>query len=88
MSELRTNQPQHFSNYTPPPPAPRTDLTVDKGEYINIGTSHNRAPMPFNRQVGNGIDYKAAKPTNWQPGDYTQWTSPMPAQSSPKDNRN
>jgi hypothetical protein len=31
--------------------------------------------MPFNREVGNTIDYKAAKPANWKPGDYTQWTN-------------
>lgn len=41
---------------------------------INIGTSHNRAPMPFNTRVGNGIDYKSAKPTNWTEGDYTKWS--------------
>ena len=84
--------------YTSPPPAPKTDLTVDKGvicvfflflnmlihrtieylfkqEYIAIGSSHNRAPMPFNKQVGNGIDYVSSKPTNWKPGDYTKWAN-------------
>jgi hypothetical protein len=32
--------------------------------------------MPFNREVGSSIDYKAAKPANWQPGDYTQFMEP------------
>ena len=46
-----------------------------KQESIAIGSSHNRAPMPFNKQVGNGIDYVSSKPTNWKPGDYTKWTN-------------
>ncbi len=28
--------------------------------------------MPFNREVGNSVVYQAAKPENWQPGDYTK----------------
>lgn len=40
-----------------------------------IGSSHNRAPMPFNREIGNSVVYQAAKPNNWQPGDYTKWTN-------------
>ncbi len=24
--------------------------------------------MPFNNSVGNKIDYKSAKPSNWKPG--------------------
>lgn len=35
--------------------------------------------MPFNKEVGNSIDYKSAKPTNWKAGDYTKW-APQPAQ--------
>jgi hypothetical protein len=42
-----------------------------------IGSSHNRAPMPFNREIGNTIVYQATKPANWQPGDYTKWTEPI-----------
>jgi hypothetical protein len=26
--------------------------------------------MPFNVKVGDSIEYKAAKPTNWKDGDY------------------
>lgn len=35
---------------------------------MHIGSSHNRAAMPFDARVGNEITYEAAKPTNWQPG--------------------
>jgi hypothetical protein len=44
--------------------------------------------MPFNREVGNTIVYEAAKPTNWQPGDYTKWTggSELPAGNKPRNN--
>ncbi len=31
--------------------------------------------MPFNREIGNSVVYQAAKPNNWQPGDYTKWTN-------------
>ena len=33
--------------------------------------------MPFNKDVGNTITYQAAKPENWQPGDYTKF-APAP----------
>ena len=42
-------------------------------EFIDIGTSHNRAPMPFNKDVGSSVDYRATKPTNWKDGDYKKW---------------
>ena len=29
--------------------------------------------MPFNAGVGSTNDYKAAKPPNWQPVDYTKF---------------
>ena len=35
---------------------------------MHIGSSHNRAAMPFDARVGNEMTYQAAKPTNWQPG--------------------
>jgi hypothetical protein len=60
----------------PVPQVIKTDLTVDKGPTINIGTSHNRAPMPFNRNVGTSMVYQAQKPTNWTPGDYTHLNEP------------
>ena len=44
---------------------------------LNNLKSHNRAPMPFNKDVGNTITYQAAKPENWQPGDYTKF-APAP----------
>lgn len=59
LNQLKSNAPIDPRTLAPPPPAPKTDLTIDKRENINIGTSHNRAPMPFNREVGNSIDYKA-----------------------------
>jgi len=34
--------------------------------------------MPFNRQVGNSIDYRAAKPTNWKDGDYKKYIEKEP----------
>ena len=51
---------------------------TNKQESIRIGSSHNRAPMPFSRDVGTKVEYKSAKPTNWQPGDYTKWTTGAP----------
>lgn len=39
--------------------------------------------MPFNREIGNTIVYQAAKPNNWKPGDYTEWTSPSPSYNTP-----
>lgn len=83
LSQLKSNAPVDPRTLAPPPPAPKTDLTIEKRvisilnrfirilnvkiivnflyykETINIGTSHNRAPMPFNKEVGNTIDYKA-----------------------------
>ena len=44
-------------------------------ESILIGSSHNRAAMPFNKEVGNTVVYQSAKPSNWQPGEYTKWTN-------------
>lgn len=35
---------------------------------MHIGSSHNRAAMPFDARVGNEMTYQAAKPANWQPG--------------------
>jgi hypothetical protein len=29
--------------------------------------------MPFNKDVGSSVDYRAAKPTNWKDGDYKKW---------------
>jgi hypothetical protein len=29
--------------------------------------------MPFNREVGNSIDYKSAKPVNWKPGNLVSY---------------
>lgn len=29
--------------------------------------------MPFNKDVGSSVDYRAAKPTNWKDGDYKNW---------------
>ena len=40
---------------------------------MSWGSSHNRAPMPFSPEVGSTIDYKATKPSNWKPGEYTEW---------------
>lgn len=31
--------------------------------------------MPFNKEVGSSTTYQAAKPDNWQPGDYTKYGS-------------
>ena len=39
--------------------------------------------MPFNREIGYSIVYQAAKPTNWRPGDYTEWASPSPGFNPP-----
>jgi len=75
FNQLRTKVPINMSHYVPPPPV-RTNLMVDKGESILVGSSHNRAPMPFNREVGNTIVYQAAKPTNWSAGDYTRLNEP------------
>ena len=70
LRQLKSNSPVSPVFYTAPPPAPKTNLTVEKTDYIDIGSSHNRAAMPFNREVGNTIEYKAAKPSNWKEGDY------------------
>jgi hypothetical protein len=32
--------------------------------------------MPFNKDIGSTITYQAAKPDNWQPGDYTKFVAP------------
>lgn len=82
LSQLRVNPQQNLKNL-PVAPIPKKDLTVDKGESIIIGSSHNRAPMPFNREIGNTIVYQAAKPTNWIPGDYTEWAPPSPGYNPP-----
>lgn len=37
-------------------------------QMTHIGSSHNRAAMPFDARVGNEMTYQAAKPSNWQPG--------------------
>lgn len=84
LSQLKSNPPLNLNNLEPPPPAAKTDLTANKTEMINIGTSHNRAPMPFNKAVGNGIDYKSAKATNWKPGDYTKWAPETSQQNEPR----
>ncbi|RNA10287.1 PDZ and LIM domain 3-like isoform X2 [Brachionus plicatilis] len=81
LSQLKSNPPVNLNNLAPPPPAVKTDLTANKTEMVNIGTSHNRAAMPFNKAVGNGIDYKSAKPSNWKPGDYTKWAPETPQQN-------
>lgn len=75
LSALKSNSPQMMGNYSQPPPV-KTSLAVDKGQTIQIGNSHNRAPMPFNRNVGSSVVYQAAKPQNWQPGDYTRLNEP------------
>jgi hypothetical protein len=31
--------------------------------------------MPFNKDIGSSTAYQAAKPENWQPGDYTKFGS-------------
>ncbi|CAF1031168.1 unnamed protein product [Brachionus calyciflorus] len=82
LQQLKSNPPVNLNSYTTPP-AVKTDLTIEKNEAIKIGTSHNRAPMPFNKAVGNGIDYKSAKPTNWTPGDYTKWAPETPQSEPP-----
>jgi hypothetical protein len=48
-------------------------LYLFKKEAFKIGSSHNRAPMPFNKEVGSSIIYQSAKAANWQPGDYTKF---------------
>lgn len=82
IAQLKPSQPVNvYANptfNTQLPPLPKTDLTVEKPESILIGSSHNRAPMPFNAGVGTTLNYKAAKPSNWQPGDYTNWAPEMP----------
>lgn len=84
LSQLKSNPPVNLNNLTPLPPATKTDLTANKTETINIGTSHNRAPMPFNIAVGNGVDYKSAKPENWKPGDYTKWAPETAEKNEPR----
>lgn len=78
MGKPYNKKAQHI---LPVPQPIKTDLTVDKGPSINIGTSHNRAPMPFNRNVGTSMTYQAQKPTNWTPGDYTRLNEPSPSSS-------
>jgi hypothetical protein len=84
LNQLKTNAPVNPSQLGPPPPARKTDLTVDKSDSIKIGSSHNRAPMPFNSAVGTTMDYKASKPENWQAGDYTKWTGDPQQQPQPQ----
>lgn len=76
LSALKPSQPQNMAQYSAPSLV-KTSLAADKGQSIVIGSSHNRAPMPFNRGVGNTIVYQAQKPTNWQPGDYTTLNEPQ-----------
>ena len=47
-------------------------------EPIKIGSSHNRAPMPFNKEIGSSITYQSAKAANWSPGDYTKFAKNLP----------
>lgn len=75
LAQLRVNPQQNLTKNLPLPPIPKTNLTVEKSESILVGSSHNRAPMPFSKEVGTTVIYQSAKPNNWQPGDYTKWTS-------------
>lgn len=73
LSALKTRNP--VNNYAVPPPI-KTSLAADKMPTINIGNSHNRAPMPFNRNVGSSVVYQAQKADNWKEGDYMHLNEP------------
>lgn len=75
LSALKVNVPVNSARYTVPAPI-KTSLAVNKGPSIVVGSSHNRAPMPFNKNIGTSIVYQAAKPQNWQAGDYTRLNEP------------
>ncbi|CAF0767786.1 unnamed protein product [Rotaria sordida] len=68
ISQLRTG-PVH---QMPTPQAVKPSFATPSQPQMHVGSSHNRAAMPFDARVGNEMTYQAAKPTNWQPGDYTQ----------------
>ncbi|CAF1673317.1 unnamed protein product, partial [Adineta ricciae] len=68
ISQLRTG-PVH---QMPTPQVVKPSYALPNQPQMHIGSSHNRAAMPFDARVGNEMTYQAAKPTNWQPGDYTQ----------------
>lgn len=74
LSALKTRKP--VNNYPTPQPV-KTSLAADKMPTINIGTSHNRAPMPFNRNVGSSVVYQAQKADNWKEGDYVHLNDPF-----------
>ncbi|CAF0715838.1 unnamed protein product [Adineta steineri] len=68
MSQLKTG-PVH---QMPTPQVVKPNFAQPNEPQTHIGSSHNRAAMPFDARVGNEMTYQAAKPSNWQPGDYTQ----------------
>lgn len=75
LSALKMNVPHNSGRY--PVAAPiQTSLAADKQPSILVGSSHNRAPMPFNKNIGTSVVYQAAKPSNWQAGDYTRLNDP------------
>lgn len=68
LAQLRSG-PVH---QMPTPQVVKPNFALPNQPQMHIGSSHNRAAMPFDARVGNELTYQAAKPTNWQPGDYTR----------------
>ncbi|CAF0767284.1 unnamed protein product [Didymodactylos carnosus] len=73
VSQLRTGPVQQIP--TTANDTARQSYAVEKPEPTRIGSSHNRAPMPFDKRVGNELVYQSAKSANWEPANFETSTA-------------